>query len=143
MSARVPMLIRMLSIIGAILCCYYWPSDYPSQYLTLERVKENTAHSFYLCLFVSIMWMERSALCIIIIEAFLIICNLYVAYHFHTGTGIFANYYSSIQFNAFLLELLVMGVFTSIELIKIGREDSMSHFYRSMLDRRYSGGNRN
>lgn len=143
MSSKVPMLLRMLSIIGAILCCYYWPTSYPGSALTFERIQENTAHSFYLCLIVSIMWMERSALCIIIIEAFLIVCNFYIAYHFHSGTGIFANYYSSIQFTAFLLELLVMVFFTTIELIKIGREDSMSHFYRSMLDRRNSSGNSN
>ena len=143
MSYRVPMLVRLLSIIGAVLCCYYYPSDYSSAVLDFDHLKENTAHSLYLCLFASIMWTERSALCIIIIEAFLICCNLYVAYYYGSGTGIFANHYDDIQMIAFILELLIMAVFTTIELLKFGRENHMPDFYSSMLGRRHSSGNSN
>lgn len=143
MSYKVPMLARLLSIIGAILFCYYFPSDYQDAVLGFDKLKENTAHSLYLCLFVSVMWMERSALCIIIIEAFLICCNFYVAYHYHTGTGIFATHYGDIQMGAFLLELLIMVIFTTLELRKIGRSDGVPDFHSHVLRRRRAHGDIN
>lgn len=135
------MLIRLLTVIGAVLLCYNYPSDYHYEFLTLDNLKENTARSLYLCLFVSIMWMERSALYIISIEAFLILCNIYSSFHVYGGGGILAApYYSRIQVCAYVIELILMIIFTIVELRRIGRAYSLDTIHGGMSPWRGSDG---
>lgn len=144
MAFRIPMLIRLLTVIGAVLFCYSYPSEYQHEFLQLDNLEENTARSLYLCLLVAVMWMERSALYIISIEALLILCNIYTSFYIKDGGGLLAApYYSQLQLCAFVLELLIMFVFTIVELRRIGRAHSLSDFHGSMFPWRGSRGGSN
>ena len=135
------MLIRLLTVIGAVIFCYAYPSEYQHQYLELDNLEENTARSLYLCLLAALLWMERSAYYIISIESFLILCNIYLASCIYTGGGILAApYYSRLQFSAFVLELIIMLTFTLIELRRIGRANSLDAIHGGMLPWRSSHG---
>lgn len=141
MVSKVPMLIRLLTVIGAVILCYTYPSEYQHEYLELDNLEENTARSLYLCLLAALLWMERSAYYIISIEAFLILSNIYLASCIYTGGGLLAYpYYSGLQLSAFVLELIIMIIFTIVELRRIGRAHSLDTIHGSMFSLRGSSG---
>lgn len=141
MKFKVPMLIRLLTVIGAVILCYAYPSEYQSEYLTLDNLEENTARSLYLCILAALLWMERSVYYIISIEVFLVLSNIYLSFHVYSGGGLLAApYYSRLQLGAFVLELIIMIIFTIVELRRIGRAHGLSNIHGDMSSWRGSHG---
>jgi len=132
---HINILIRLFVIMGAIILCYNYPSDCSSEFLGFEHLKENTSRSLYLCFFVALVWVDRAALFIILIEALLIICNFYTGYHLDDGGGIFNKHYSTLQEVAYWLELVIMSTFIIIEWRKRG-ERRYLNFHSHLFHRR-------
>lgn len=80
--------------------------------------------------------MERAALIIVLIEAMLIICNIYVGYTLESGGGIFNKHYSTLQESAYWVELIVMVIFIIREWRKSG--DNLRSNIHGIVSRRRS-----
>ena len=129
-------MIRLLAVLIFVITCYYFPSEYSSEVLTVGKIDENAARSLYLCFAIMLVWPSFRGVWIYAIEAILIIADAYTKRNMPSG-GIMADYYSLLHESAYLLELAIMGTFIIIEWRRCGNIHGSS-FYRNLLDWRVS-----
>lgn len=126
-------MLRLIAVMAFVIACYYFPSSYSMETLTVGKIEENAAHSFYLCVAISLIWKSWKCLWIVCIETILVVCDAYTKHNMPSG-GIFNQYYSLLHESAYLLELAIMFAFIAIEWRKCGNIQG-TIFHRNLFNR--------
>lgn len=129
------MLIRIFLIIGLIITCYSFPSNYENQFLELANLRENCFRSLILGVVIMLLCREKVAIAVIGVEFVLSLCNFYVALNWAEYGGIFNGHYSQLQLGAYLLEIAIMLSWLIFGAAEIGRDESDSNYNWLMLSR--------
>jgi hypothetical protein len=116
-------MIRIALLVLLVLGCFHMPTQFESAFTELANLRENSYRSLFLG--VAALTLSRTfvGFGIALVELTLIACNLYIAYWWQNPGAIFiAEHYTTLQFVAYIVELLIMSIGILFEAARSGAD---------------------